>query len=161
MPVLQLKTDILAPESVKTLKFAGYYPSRFLKLIPGLIKEIFRLSSTKFFEDKIKWDKSTDPIEFYGEWRGKDDQDKRTSVWIEVKVQGVQKENDKMGEVTIEISSTLDTKLPYSNFLEKALVRTYSYLFYSEQRRKYVIKARRLLEILEGKLKKELETMGG
>jgi len=161
MPELQLKSDILAPRHVKTLKFSGYHPSRFLKIVPDLMKEVFKLSSTKFFEDKIKWDKSADPIEFYGEWRGRDDQDARTSVWIKIKVQGVQSEKDKKGEVTIQITSTLVTNLPYSNFLEKAIVRTYSYLFYSEQRRRYVIKARRLLEILEAEIKKELETMGG
>lgn len=160
MPELQLKTDILAPRHTKTLTFSGYYPSRFLKIIPTLMKEVFRLSSTKFFEDKIKWDKSGDPIEFYGEWRGRDDKDARTSVWVNVTVQGTQKEKDKKGEVTIGITSTLVTKLPYSNFLEKILVRVYSYLFYSELRRKYVIKARKSLEILEAGLKKELERMG-
>jgi len=103
MPELQLKTDILAPRHVKTLKFSGFFPSRFLKLIPSLIKGVFRLSSTRFFEDKIKWDKSADPIEFYGEWRGRDDKDERTSVWVKIKVQGVQKEKDKHGEITIEI----------------------------------------------------------
>jgi len=161
MPELQLKTDILAPRHVKTLKFSGFFPSRFLKLIPSLIKGVFRLSSTRFFEDKIKWDKSADPIEFYGEWRGRDDKDERTSVWVKIKVQGVQKEKDKHGEITIEITSSLVTKLPYSNFLEKALVRTYSYLFYSEQRRKYIIEARRRLNIIEDELKKELEKMRG
>ncbi len=161
MPELQLKTDILAPKHIKTLKFSGYYPSRFLKIVPSIMKEIFKLTSTKLFEDKIQWDKSSDPIEFYGEWRGRDDKDARTSVWIKVKVHGIQREKDKNGEITIEITSTLFTKLPYSNFLEKMLVKTYSYLFYSEQRRNYIIKARRLLEVLENQLKKELETMGG
>ena len=161
MPELQLKTDILAPRHTKTLKFAGYHPSRFLKIAPILIKDIFRITEPNTFEDKIKWDKSGDPIEFYGEWRGKDGKDKRTTFWVKIKADGIQREKDKMGEITIKVSSFIDTKFPYSNFLDKSLVRIYCYLYYNEIRRRYVEEARLLIEKLEIELKKELEAMGG
>ena len=156
MPDLQMKADILAPEHTKVIKFSGDHTSRFLKLIPTLIKEIFKISSTNFYEDRIKWDKSDDPIGFYCEWRGKDSKDNRTSVWVKVKIQGNQTEKEKKGEVTIWISGAIITKIPYSNIIDKSLARAYSHFFYSDQRRRYAEEARTRFNVLENEIKKEL-----
>lgn len=158
MPKINLKDDVLAPEHVKKLKFTGKHPSRFLSLVPGLLKNIFRLSGSKFFEDKIAWDVSTPNTDFFGQWRGKDPKDERTSVWVKIRVMGSQN-TEKVGSAQIEITSNIQTKFEYSNLMGKGLVLLYSRLFYSEQRRKYVIEARKRLEELENELKKELEKM--
>ncbi|MBN2202788.1 MAG: hypothetical protein JW700_01185 [Candidatus Aenigmarchaeota archaeon] len=158
MVSIKLQADVLAPDSIKKLSFTGHHPSRFLKIIPGLMKSIFRLSGSKFYEDKIKWDTSTPNTDFYGEWRGNDPQDNKTSVWVKVKVFGSQN-SDKMGKINIELSAILQTKFEYSNLLEKSLMLLYSRLFYSEQRRGYIVKARRNMEELENELKKELQKM--
>jgi len=159
MAELKIKTDVLAPESVKVLKFSGYNPTRFLKIVPDLMKEVFRLTGSKFYEDKIKWDTSTENTEFYGEWRGKDVKDGRSSVWVKIKLQGSQHDKEKNGEIMIEIKGEMVTKFGYSNFLDKALYLTYSKLFYSDLRRRYISEAKRDLEKIENELKKELEVM--
>jgi len=97
MPDLRLVADIFSPHYVKELKYSGDHPSRVLKIIPSLIKSVFRITSTRFFEDEIKWDKSSDPIEFFGQWRGIDPKDNRTRMWIKVKVIGKQNSKDKKG----------------------------------------------------------------
>lgn len=159
MADLKIKTDILAPESVKVINFSGYNTPRFLKIVPSLMKEVFRLSGSKFFEDKIKWDTSTESTSFYGEWRGKDDKDGRTSVWVKIKLQGSQHEKEKKGNIAISISGQMVTKFGYSNFLDKGLYWTYSKLFYSDLRRRYFNEAKKNLEQIEMELKKELEAV--
>jgi len=161
MPELKLKADILLPQHEKILKYSGSHPSRVLKIIPTLVKDTFKIRSTNFYEDSIKWDTSADPIAFYGAWRGVDSKDARTSLWVNVKVQGEQEDKSKKGEVTIWISGTLVTDLPYTNILEKMISRSYSYLFYAEHRRRYIAEAKRLFEIFEGEIRKQLEMMGG
>lgn len=161
MAALNIKTDILAPDHKKVLKFSGHDPTRFLKIIPDLMKSVFRLSSSKFFEDKLKWDVSSESTSFYADWRGKDDKDGRSSVWAKINAQGSFNPKDRMGKITITIEGTMVTKFKYSNFLDKALYLTYSKLFYSELRRKYVKGAKNNLETIENELKKELEAMGG
>jgi hypothetical protein len=161
MPNLKLKSDVLAPHNVKTIKFSGDHTSRILKIIPPLMKNIFKITSTKFFEDSVKWDTSGDPTSFYAVWRGRDDKDARTSVWVIVKVQGDETEKDKKGNLTIYISGILVTTLPYDNAFWKVISQTYSRVFYSEQRRRYIAEARRYLEILESEIRKQLEIMGG
>jgi hypothetical protein len=156
MSELQMKADILAPEHTKVIKFSGDHPSKTFKFIPNLIKEVFKITSTNFYEDKIKWDKSDDPIGFYGEWRGVDKKDNRTTIWVKIKVQGNQTEKEKKGEVTIWISGVIITKITYSNVIDKSLFKAYSRFFYSNQRRYYIEEARTRFKILENEIKREL-----
>ena len=160
MPSIDIKTDILAPKHFKTYKFAGYHPTRFLKIAPQLIQNIFRITQPNTFEDKLQWDTSADPIEFFALWRGKDGKDSRTTFWINIKAQGKQNVKDKMGDIAIYVWSTLDTKFSYSNFLDKSLITLYCYLYYYEIRRKYIVEQKRLIDTLDEQIKKVLESMG-
>ena len=159
MPELVLKADVLAPKDEKTLNFSVHHPSKVIDVIPGLIREVFKLTGTNLFEDKLKWDTSASVTSFYGSWRGKDSKDARTTIWAKVKVQGKQSK-DKSGSITILISGELITKLPYTNIFQKIIARAYSYMFYSERRRKYIEEARRRLDILENEMRRTFEIKG-
>jgi len=156
MPELRFVADVFSPHHQKILKYSGNHPSKILKIIPLLVKDSFRITSTKFFEDEIKWDKSAEAIEFYGQWRGRDDKDGRTSIWIKVKAIGKQNSKDKKGWVTIYIHPYMITKLPYSNVFDKFLAKTYSFLFYGNQRKEYIKQELIFLKRFEERLKKEL-----
>lgn len=159
MGEIKQKIDVLAPHYLKTLKYNGEQPSRVLKIIPPLMKSIFKVTSTNFFEDIVKWDNLTENNLFYNVWRGRDGKDERTVLWVEVRVQGEQNEKTKKGNVTIWLRSYLTTTFKYSNEIMKGLLRMYSYYFYSEQRRRYTEEARRLLDILEREIRMRLEIM--
>lgn len=156
MADLRIVSDVLSPHFDKIIKYQGDHPSRVLKIIPTLIKMVFKITSTKFYEDGIKWDKSSDPIEFWGQWRGKDDKNGRTAIWIKVRVLGKQRAKDKKGYVTIYIEPYMVTKLPYSNFLDKALAKSYSFFFYGNQRRNYISRELVYIKRFEEQLKGEL-----
>jgi len=156
MPDLKLLSDVFSPHYIKTLRYEGDHPSRTLSFMPNLIRSIFRITSTNFYEDEIKWDRSSENIEFYGQWRGKDTKDARTTFWMKVKVIGKQNAKDKKGYVTIYIHPYLVTKFNYNNFWDKALYFSYTRLFYKAQRRKYIEKQLYLSNRFEQELKKEL-----
>lgn len=156
MGEVKQRIEVLAPHYLKTLKFSVDHPSRVLKIMPGLMKNTFKVTSTNFFEDQIKWDNLTEMNKFYGAWRGKDSKDERTVLWVEVKVQGEQNEKTKKGNVTIWLRSYLMTKFSYGNEIVKSILRLYSHYFYSEQRRVYTDEARKLLDILEKEIRVQL-----
>jgi hypothetical protein len=156
MPKLRMRAEVFSPQNVKVINYSGYHPSKTLKIIPSLIRSVFRITSTDFYEDEIKWDVSGDPIEFFGQWRGKDEKDDRTLVWIKVKVDGKQNSKDKMGTVTIYIEPFMITEFPYSNFLDKSLVKTYSYFYYGNIRRDYIEEELNLLKKFEDQLREQL-----
>ena len=160
MAEVKQRTEVLAPHYLKTLKFSGHHPSILLKAVPGLIKDVFKITSTNFFEDDIRWDNASENNMFYGAWRGKDTKDERTTLWVDVKIQGEQDEKTKKGNVTVWLRSYLITKLYYSNPLQKGLLRFYSYYFYSERRRQYTEVARKLLDVLEKEIRAQLGIEG-
>ena len=157
MGEIKQRVEVLAPHYLKTLKFSGYHPSRTLKIVPTLIREVFKITSTNFFEDVIKWDNSSENNMFFGAWRGKDTKDERTTLWAQIKVQGEQNEKNLKGNVTVWLRSYLITTFQYSNPLIKELLRLYAYYFYSERRRLYTEEARNLLNMLEKELRTQLE----
>lgn len=159
MPDYTLVSDLLAPIYFKVLEYEGPHPSRILKLIPQIILDVWRIDSPALYEDEFKWDVSADPIDFYGVWRGKEGIDERTSVFAIVKVHGKQSKKDKMGKVTVWILGKMITKFPYRNVFEKALVWTYLFLFYAEQRRRYVAERKKRLDFLENEIRKYFDMM--
>lgn len=156
MAEIRQRTEALAPHYLKVLKYEGDHPSRVLKFIPGMMRTVFKVTSTNFFEDVFKWDNLTENNLFFGAWRGKDGKDNRTTLWVDVKVQGEQNEKTKRGNVTVWLRSYLITKFPYNNDLQKSILRIYARYFYSEQRRRYTEEARRLLGVLEKEIRAQL-----
>jgi hypothetical protein len=156
MPTLRLRAEVFQPQNFKTIRYEGHHPSRVLQFIPGLMKKAFKITSTDFYEDEIKWDVSGDPIEFLGLWRAKDDLDNRTLVWTKIKVIGKQNKKDKMGFVDINIEPWMYTELPYSNIMDKMLAKSYSFLYYGNIRRKYIKRELIKLKKLENSIREEL-----
>jgi hypothetical protein len=156
MPDLKLVTDVLSPHYVKTIRYEGDHPSWTLKLVPFLMRTTFRVTSTNFYEDEIKWDVSAEPIEFFGEWRGRSGIDARTALWVKVKVIGKQSSKDKKGYVTIYIHPYMKTTIPYSNAVDKMIAPVYTKFFYKGQIKKYIERKLILCQRFEDYLKKEL-----
>lgn len=151
----KLITDVFSPHYVKTLRYEGDHPSRTLKMLPFLMRTTFRITSTNFYEDEIKWDVSMDPIEFFGEWRGRSPIDSRTNLWVKVKVIGKQSSKDKKGYATIYIHPYMVTKIPTEG-LDKVLAPLYARLFYKGQIKKYIERRLILFQRFEDYIKKEL-----
>jgi hypothetical protein len=156
MGELKQRNDVLAPHYVKVIKYNGENTSKVLKTIPALIKSTFKVTSTNFYEDQFKWDNVTEVNDFFAAWRGKYGYDTRTNLWVDVKVQGVQNEKTKKGNLTIWIRGYLITKFAYKYEFMKYFLRMYSYYFYSGQRIKYNEESRRNLDKFEKELRVQL-----
>jgi hypothetical protein len=156
MPKFLLTADVYSPQAVKTMKFTGDHPSRVLKIIPSLMKSVFRLAGSKFYEDELKWDKTFETIDFFCQWRGAVGMDSRTTFWLKVKIIGEQSSKDKRGTVTIYIQPYIKTEIEYDNTMDKILGTIYSYLFYKKTVRTYIERQNLYLRQFESSLKKEL-----
>ncbi len=151
--------DLLAPQHAIVREYVGHHPSRVLKEIPDIMKEVWRLKGSKFFEDKIKWDISGDPIDFFGQWRGRDQKYDYSNVWIKVHCIGKMATQTKMGHVTIWLTGTLETKLPYNNVFDEALKYFYLKLIYEQQMKNYLIDAKAKVIEFDNKLRERLDIM--
>lgn len=159
MPELILKQDLLAPAAAKYLEFSVFHPSRLVKQMPEIIKDVLRVEGGDVFEPQIKWDRSGENINFFGIWKGRYTEDVRSAIWITIKIQGSQSKKDKMGTVKIWLTGSLDTVFSYSSLLGKGFVWFYNYVFYSKQRSKYMGDGKVLLQRLEDEMKSLLNLM--
>src|SRR3972149_9749172 len=144
-----LRADILAPDYVKILTFSGQNISSVLKIIPSLMKDVFKLESSAFYEDEMKWDTTGDPINFFGACRGREKKDQRTTLFYIVKIQGSESKKDKNGTVEVRITGSILTEFPYENPFQKVLTFSYVRFSYKEQRMKYIVYGRKKLEEFE------------
>ena len=150
---VKIKQDILAPEYQKVLKLSGYHPSEMLKIIPGLLLDIYKQQSPALFEDEFKWDVSDDPLMFFVRWRIKDGKDRRTTVMTQVAMEGFQSKKDLSGKVAIAIRSWIETDAGYGNPFGQAGVWFLDKIFYKRHRMQYINEARRNVQRLEDAIK--------
>ena len=153
MPSYEIKTNVLAPEEDITREFEGDNPAKLFNVMNEKIRSVFKVGAASFFDDKIKWDKLGDPVEFFGQWRGKDAKDQWTTFWVKVVILGKQNKKDKRGKVKIKIKPWLVTKIPYSTTFDKAMKNINMKSFYKKQIKKYVEETSRQVEEFDNELR--------
>lgn len=149
----KITTDILAPSDKKVIEYAGFHPSRIIKMMPDIIKDTLRVEGGSVFEDKIKWDVSGDPVSFYGDWRGKYPFDGRSNAFFKINVQGSQGAKDRIGKIKITIKGSVETKFPFTTPFHRSALWFYSYLFYNRQRREYIDMGKILVNRIEDEIR--------
>jgi len=146
--------DVLSPTEKKVLNFTFNHPSRLLSAIPNYVKDVMKVDSADFFEDKIAWDKSSEDVSFFAQWRAKRGEDKYTNFWVTIVLQGKQNSKTKDGSVTIVILPTIKTELPSETTLQYIVSRLYYNMFYRKQLEYYLNAAKRDVEEIENAIKR-------
>lgn len=154
-----IKHDVLAPQHEIIREFACPHPSKLLKFIPDEMKFLWRLESSMFFEDKIKWSAESDPIMFYGEWRGKvgNMADYFTVPWVKIRLQGFQSKDKKQGTATVWITGWLQTQFEYSNMAMDAFRMIYLRSLYQKQIHTFIEKQKDIINKFDIALREFLE----
>ncbi len=138
MSEINIVDDILAPSEVITMNFRGQYPFKVVTMVPMMLRDVMKISGVDIFERDIRWDFNVDPRDFYGYWVGRRSEDRWTTTFVLVIIQGAQASKDKTGWVNIRIKGTVQTHYQYSNFLQKSFWWFYNLMFYYKQRRQYI-----------------------
>ncbi len=135
---LVLKNNFLAPEEKKTFEYSGNHPSRLLKEVPNALKDTLKVEGSKVYEESVSWDASGSTIFFAGSWKANLPKDDFSKIWVHIKVQGNQSKQSKSGNAKVFLTGWLETKFEYNAFIQKAFLTLYSFVFYSNQRLKYI-----------------------
>ena len=157
MSELKITSEVLAPESSISFTISGNHPSRFLSMMPDLLKGVFKIDSSAVYEDELRWSAyENEKYYFWGRWRGKVAKDARTTEWVEVKMQGEQNVKDNFGTVTVKIKGVMTSTWKFSSAIDKALGLLYLKNIYADQRRRYNEEVKRdmerLADILRGRM---------
>jgi hypothetical protein len=138
MPRINIIDDITIPSESMWINFKGKNPFVVCGMFPGMLKEVMKITGKDIWETDLRWDITSDPRPFYGVWMGRRREDKWTTTSIRILAQGAQGSSDKTGWIRVQIKGFVQTEYDYSNFFQKSLWWFYSYMFYYNQRRKYI-----------------------
>ncbi len=161
MPEFTIKHDILAPQHELIREFSGQHLSRLMSFVPNEMKFVWRLESSQFFEDKLKWNVSSDPLFFYGEWRGKDNKDILTDSysvgWVKIRLQGYQSSKTKAATATMWITGWIQTEIDYENPLFDTLKYVYIKTLYQKQIHYFIRHEKQLIDRFDKAVREFLE----
>lgn len=153
---IEIIDDILAPSEMMVTKFRGKNPFSICTMIPGMLKDVMKISGVDLRENDIRWDITDDPRTFYGMWQGKRGEDRWTTTFIRIIIQGAQSTTDKTGWAEVRYKGFVRTRYDYVNFIQKSFWWFFNYMFYYKQRRNYIDYSKdnvyKMKEILETKL---------
>jgi len=155
--------DCFEPRRIIKIKYSGPRVKDIIKRAPRIIREAMRITGTKVYLDSYFVD-TTDPnkITFHILQYGVRDFDDKTSMKCYLNLKSGVLKPDGSGSVTLEFFPVLVTKWDRSNWFRRTpifeyLLKIWTYIFYNEQRRKYLKLCREYAEDMIKRAKEALK----
>ncbi len=145
MARLEISDDCLSPEKYTYLTYSGPDPWGVVKKVTDSLKPYFHVSSSKVAHERLNWDISSDPINFWSLWWVKKSFSRYTNIRIYIWIQGTKNKTDNNGQFTMRLHGELLTNVSGPRLILKPFWLMYSYLFYNRARRRYIEICRDLL----------------
>jgi hypothetical protein len=159
------ENDCFAPRRVIRIEYSGPNIRQIVRRAPRILREGMMITGTRVYIDDYYVD-VTDPnsITFHIFWhgeRGFDDKSKMLG-WVRLK-HGVIRP-DGSGSVRIEFYAKMITTWNRSSLLQRnplytLLMKIYNYIYYDEQRRKYLNQCKEYAEDMIRRMKEMLKLM--
>ena len=80
MPEVSIVDDLLAPLEYITINYKGKNPFSVCTMVPGLLRDIMKVTGQDIFESDMRWDITADNRDFFAVWWGKRGEDSWTTT---------------------------------------------------------------------------------
>lgn len=154
MAKLEIKDDCLTPDRHIFLRYNGPDPWGVVGKISGMIKPFFHVSTSSTNNDRLNWDVSGDPIQFYSTWWVKKSMSAYSKAKFYIKAQGEKSKTDNTGWFVMQMYADLETTFTGPGVVLKPMWLMYSYLFYNKVRRNYLDSCRNYAYNFRNEIKK-------
>ncbi len=141
---LKFSFNINEPMATQTVTYNGPKPIMFFNNIMPLMKKPLGSGSSGFWDIFLSYDGTDGSFKRY--CQAKRVMDKNTKFWLWVTMNGDQDLKSGEGKVTINYSAWLDIEFEYYNFLQKALVHLYYYIYYNQIIKKHLTWGKRMTD---------------
>jgi len=155
--------DCFTPRRYITIEYSGPNIREIARNSPRILKEGMMITGTNVFIDDYYVD-VTDPnnIVFHIFWHGRRGFDNFSDMWGWIRLKHGVVHPDGTGSVRIEFYSKVVTRWNRKTILQRnpiydLLMRIYRYIYYDEQRRKYVQQCKDYTEDMIKRMKKMLK----
>jgi hypothetical protein len=157
--------DCFTPRRFITIEYSGQNVREVARQAPRILRRGMMITGTRVFIDDYYVD-VTDPnnIVFHIFWHGYREFDDKSKMWGWVRLKHGVVHPDGTGSVRIEFYSKLVTTWDRGSILQRnpiyaLLMKIYQYIYYDEQRRKYVDQCKEYTEDMIRRMKEMLKLM--
>jgi len=155
MAKIEVMDECLTPEKYTYVRYTGKDPWKVAEKITDRVKPFFHVSSSGTNNWRLNWDMTGDVRTFYSLWWVKKSLSNFTEMKVDLKLQGEQHKDTKMGKFSLQLSGTLNTKFKAWGPFLRTLWYMYSYLFYNRVRRQYIKRCQSSIYNFKNEIKKE------
>lgn len=153
MATLNISDDCLSPERYVYLTYSGPDPWGVVKKITGNLKAFFHIATSDMSNERLNWDATGDPINFYSLWWAKKGMSGFTQAKWYFWVQGSKSKTDNTGHFTMRLNGDLETTFNGPGIILKPYWVIYSFLFYNRVRRRQLERCRDFLLAFRNEIK--------
>jgi len=166
-PVVKIIEDVdcFSPRRVVSIDYSGPNIRDIVRRAPRILRLGMMITGTRTYIDDYYVD-VTDPnnIKFHIFWHGIRGFDDKSSMWGWVRLKQGSVKPDGTGFVRIEFYAKLITKWERDTFIKRTpfydlLVRIYKYIYYDEQRRKFIEQCKEWEQDMVRRMKEFLKLM--
>jgi hypothetical protein len=157
--------DCMTPRRFITIEYSGPNIREIARKSPRILKQGMMITGTNVFIDDYYVD-VTDPnnIVFHIFWHGRRGFDGFSDMWGWIRLKHGVIHPDGSGKVRIEFYTKLVTRWNRSSILQRnpiygLLMRLYRYIYYDDQRRKYLDQCKEFTEDMVKRMKKMLKLL--
>ena len=136
--------SIYEPVGSMSVTYNGSRPIRFMNEIIPLMKKPLGAGSAGFWDVFQGYDGTDGSFKRYCQAYRKLDQNTTLNLWVQIN--GSQDLKSSNGKVTITFKPWIDVKFKYYNFLQKALVNMYFYIYYNQIVKKHLSWSKRMAD---------------
>jgi hypothetical protein len=155
MAKIEVMDECLTPEKYTYVRYTGKNPWTVAEKITEKIRPFFHVSASGTNNIRLNWDITGDVRTFFSLWWVKKDFSRFTTMKVDLKLQGEQHKDTKMGKFSLQFSGTLTTKFEVWWPLLRTAWYLYSYLFYNRVRRQYIMKCQSMIYNFKNEIKSE------
>jgi hypothetical protein len=155
MAKIEVMDECLTPEKYTYVRYTGKNPWEVASKITDSVRMFFHVSASGTNNWRLNWDITGDVRTFYSLWWVKRKLSRFTDMRVDLKLQGEQHKDTKMGKFSLQLSGTLQTKFVAWGPLLRTAWYLYSYLFYNRVRRQYIKRCQSSIYNFKNDIKRE------
>ncbi len=138
MAEIVISDECLAPDKYVYFNYSGPDPWAVVNHINDMARQFFHLGTSDWLFQRLNWDISGDPIDFWAVFKAKRELSGRSLMWIYIRVQGKKSKTDNIGKFTMRLNAEVRTQIEGPKIILLPLWYLYSYLFFNKVRRNFL-----------------------
>ena len=154
MTNITISDECFSPDKYLYFNYSGPDPWAVVNHINDTARDFFHLGASDWCFERLNWDISGDPIDFWALFSARVEVSGHTKIMIYIRVQGKTSKTTNKGNFTMRLHALVNSEFEGYRVVLKPLWYIYSYLFFNNVRRSYLRRCQTLVMAFRDEIKR-------